>query len=219
MLNTILENMTTSSISICLITSIILGLIIAFIHLKTTKYNKNFIITLSILPLIVSSIIMLVNGNLGTSVAVLGAFSLIKFRSIPGNSREITSIFIAMAIGLAIGMGCIVFAICLTIIISILLLILSNISFGENKNERMLRILIPENLDYTTVFDEIFEKYLTKVDLDKVKTTNMGSIFELTYNVVLKNDDDEKKLIDDIRCLNGNLKILLARPISNALDL
>lgn len=197
---------------ICMLTSIILGVIIAYVHMLTSKYSKNFLITLSILPVIVQVVIMMVNGNLGTSVAVLGAFSLVRFRSVPGNSREIASIFFAMAIGLAVGMGHIMFAIVITILLSIVLVLLSKSSFGEKKFlEKKLKIIIPEDLNYTEVFDDIFEKFLSEFDLVKVKTTNMGSMYELTYNIVIKDKINEKNFIDEIRCRNGNLNVMLCK--------
>ncbi len=195
---------------ICIGVAIILGLLISFIHMKTTEYSKNFVITLAILPLLVQVVMIMVNGNLGTSVAVLGAFSLVRFRSIPGNSREITSVFFAMAIGLALGMGHILFAFTITIIVGIILIILSKTTFGEFKeNNRILKIDIPENLNYIDTFDEILKKYTKEFKICKIKTTNMGSIYELTYKIILKKVNTEKEFIDELRCRNGNLKILL----------
>lgn len=199
---------------ICFSASIILGLVVAFTYMKTGKYSKNFVITLTILPSLVQVVMTMVNGNLGTSVAVLGAFSLVKFRSLPGNSREIASIFLTMAIGLSIGMGQILFATLMTIIICILLIILSLTKFGETKDViKILKITIPENLDYTGVFDEIFNKFTSQIDLEQVKTTNMGSMFELKYRVKLLKDINEKEFIDMLRCRNGNLNISLTNPI------
>lgn len=208
------SELTLTSVLLSVIVSLLLGMFVAYIHMKTTKYTKNFIITLSILPILVQIVMMMVNGNLGTSVAVLGAFSLIRFRSIPGNSREITSIFFAMAIGLATGMGQIILAILLTIMVGMILLILSKTSFGESKEcEQILKITIPENLDYMEVFDDIFEQYTKRANLFHVKTTDMGSLYELSYQVILKDEKAQKQMIDDIRIRNGNLKIILERPL------
>ena len=208
------NTLTIESVLLSIFVSLLLGIAISFLHMKTSRYSKNFVITLAILPTLVELIILMVNGNLGTSVAVLGAFSLIKFRSVPGNSREIMSIFFAMAIGLATGMGQIVLAIVMTIIIGLVIFALSKTNFAEKgKKERILKITIPENLDYTEIFDDIFTKYTTKIDLFHVKTTNMGSMFELSYIVNLKDINDQKKLIDEIRTRNGNLKIILERPL------
>lgn len=208
---------TTTSLSIlqviiCILSSLVLGFLIAFIHKKTSKYSKNFLVTLIILPTLVELVIMMVNGNLGTSVAVLGAFSLIRFRSIPGNSREITSIFFAMAVGLSLGMGHVVFAFIITIIISLVLLLLYKTNYGEKiRQEKLLKVTIPENLDYTSVFDDVFDSYTKSYNLEKVKTTNMGSLFELTYKIILNDGKQEKQFIDELRCRNGNLKIMIER--------
>ena len=205
-------SLSIQSALICMGVSLVLGLMIAVVHMVTTKYSKNFLITLSVLPLMVQVVIMMVNGNLGTSVAVLGAFGLVRFRSAPGNSREIASIFFAMAIGLAVGMGQIVFAVVITVVLSLVLLLLSKSGFGEKKVlEKKLKVLIPEDLNYTDVFDDIFHKFTSSVDLVKVKTTNMGSMYELSYNVVLKNKASEKNFIDEIRCRNGNLNVILSK--------
>lgn len=218
MLESIFTNSTSSveltPILICSLVSIILGLLIAFTHKVTSKYNKNFLVTISILPLLVETVIIMVNGNLGTSVAILGAFSLVRFRSLPGNSKEILSVFFSMTVGLATGMGQLLFAGIITVIGCISLLLLNKVKlFDVNKYDRILKISIPENLDYTKIFDKSFEKYTTKVSLDQVKTTNLGSIFELTYRVTLDKDINEKEFIDDLRIKNGNLKIILTHPL------
>ncbi len=218
MLNSVLSSsgLTLGSLLICSLASIIFGLIIALVHMKTSKYTKNFLITLIILPILVQTVIFMVNGNLGTSIAIVGAFSLVRFRSVAGTSREIVSIFFAMAIGLATGMGQIVFAAIITVLVSLILVILSISKFGEGSNStKKLKITIPDNVDYTEVFDDIFDKYLEKSTLDSVKTVNLGSLFELTYTVNLKNNVNEKKFVDDLRCRNGNLKIILTHPIND----
>lgn len=202
--------------SICVVTSIILGFVVAYLHMKTTRSNQNFINTLVILPVLVTVVILLVNGNLGTSVAVVGAFSLVRFRSIPGNSKEILDVFFAMAIGLAVGTGYIAFAIIFTLITSILSLALYKLKFGINKSKgRILKISIPEDLDYENVFEDIFKKYTDEVVLHQAKTINMGSMFELTYLVNLKSEISQKELIDDIRVKNGNLKVVLTHEIDD----
>lgn len=221
MLTSILNNTTSSieltSILICSLCSIILGFIIAYTHMKTSNYSKNFLITLTVLPIIVQTVIILVNGNLGTSVAILGAFSLVRFRSIPGTSKEILSVFFAMTIGIATGMGQIFFAILITIITTLAIILFSKIKlFDKNQQEKILKITIPENLDYTTVFDDIFQKYLNKATLEATKTTNMGSMFDLSYRVLLKENTNEKELIDEIRTRNGNLKIILTHPLEQS---
>ena len=218
MLNSILSNTTSSveitSILYCSICSILLGIIIALVHKKTSKYSKNFLITLAVLPILVQTVIIMVNGNLGTSVAILGAFGLVRFRSIPGTSKEIISVFFAMTIGLATGMGQLIFAIIVTLTVSLVIYIFSNTKlFDKNTQEKILNITIPENLDYTTIFDDIFKKYLSESVLEQVKTTNMGSMFTLKYHIVLNKKISEKDLIDEIRTKNGNLKITLSHPL------
>lgn len=206
-----------SSILLCSIVSIILGVVIALTHKQTSKYNKNFLVTLSILPLLVQTIIIMVNGNLGTSVAIMGAFSLVRFRSLPGTSKEILSVFFAMTVGLATGMGHLVFAIIITIIGSLAIFILSKVAlFNNNKKEKILKIMIPENLDYTNVFDDIFETYTEKVELEQVKTTNMGSMFDLSYRIILNENVNEKAFLDDLRVKNGNLKVMISHPIEES---
>lgn len=210
----ITESLSISSVLLCFLISILLGLVVAITHMKTGKYSKNFVVTLTILPSLVQVVMMMVNGNLGTSVAVLGAFSLIRFRSLPDNSREIASIFLSMAIGLSIGMGQILFACLITVIICLVIIILMYTKFGETKDvSKILKITIPENLNYVGAFDEIFSKFTKEINLEQVKTTNMGSMFELKYKVRLLKDINEKDFIDALRCRNGNLCISLTNSI------
>lgn len=197
--------------------ALILGLIIACIYMLNDNYTKNFVITLSLLPALVGIVIMLVNGELGTSVAILGSFSLVRFRSLPGSSKEIAFIFFAMAVGLATGMGFIVFAAIITVMIGLVFTLLNKLNFGgSTKSEKKeLRITIPEDLDYTGIFDDLFEEYTSFHDLHRVKTTNMGSMFELFYSIKLKDATKEKAFIDDLRCRNGNLTIILNKAERN----
>ena len=214
MFNSIIgNNLTIINFGICMLVAIVLGIVSALTHMYTARSNKNFVTTLAVVPILVSLVILLVNGNLGTSVAVLGAFSLIRFRSVPGNSREIIAIFFSMAIGLAIGTGYIAFAAIFTIIVAIFMILLYKFNFGESEKEMVLTILIPEELDYTNVFDEIFENYLKNYSLVNAKTTNMGSLFTLKYIIEPKNNINEKEFIDKIRVKNGNLKVALSHPI------
>ena len=203
-------NVSFSNMVLYITVSIVLGIIISVVHMFTTKYTKNFVITVALLPLLVQMIIFMVDGNLGTSVAVLGAFSLVRFRSIPGNSREITTIFFAMVVGLAIGIGQILFACVLVVLVSLLLIILSKSRFGNGKNERKkLKIVIPENLNYTDVFNDVLSKYTSFFNLEKVKTTNLGTMFELTYDIDFDKSMNEKEFIDEIRKRNGNLTVAI----------
>ena len=204
--------LSVSTSLICMGASLVLGLAITLVHMWTSKYSKSFVISLAILPALVQVVMMMVNGNLGTSVAILGAFGLIRFRSMPGTAKEIVSVFFAMAIGLATGMGHVLFATYVTAIISILIVILSKTKFGEkNNDEKRLKIVLPEELDYNEIFKDIFENYTKSCRTEKVKTINMGSMYELTYNVVLKDQSKEKEFIDNLRVRNGNLAISMQR--------
>ncbi|OOB77399.1 MAG: DUF4956 domain-containing protein [Epulopiscium sp. Nuni2H_MBin003] len=205
-------NVSISNFLICMATAFIVGLILAKMHCYKTKGSKGFIVTLVIIPIVVTMIIIMVNGNIGTGVAVAGAFSLIRFRSVPGTAKEIGSIFIAMGAGITIGMGYIGFAILFTIIACTITHVLSIVDFGKQANdERILTISIPESLNYVDGFDDIFNKYTKKFELITVKSTNMGSTFKLTYEIELKNKQEEKQFVDDLRCRNGNLDILITR--------
>lgn len=197
---------------ICTAVSLVLGLWISFIYQKQGNASKNFTVTLAMMPALVQLVIMMVNGNLGTGVAVLGTFSLVRFRSVPGSSREIIAIFFAMAIGLATGTGYLSFACFIAFVIGGVSLVLSKCNMGNGKPlERDLRITIPENLDYTEVFDNIFEVYLKHAELIRVKTINLGSMFEIYYHITMKDLSQEKKMIDDLRCRNGNLCVIVAK--------
>ncbi|MCR5816683.1 MAG: DUF4956 domain-containing protein [Ruminococcus sp.] len=205
-------NLTGGDFVICTLTAVALGVIIAAAFRFRHKMTKGFTVTLALLPAVVELVIMLVNGNLGTGIAVMGAFSLVRFRSVPGSAKDICAIFIAMAAGLAAATGYIAVAFVFTIFICLLNVLYTMIPFDKNaSDEKVLKVTIPEGLDYTNVFDDLFEKYLTSVSLDSVKTTNMGSLFKLDYTIKAKSLEDEKKLIDEIRERNGNLEISLLR--------
>ena len=216
MFESILSN-TAGTLSIvsaleCMGVSLILGFVIALVHMKTSKHSKNFVISLVVLPLLVQVVMMMVNGNLGTSVAILGAFGLIRFRSQPGTAKEIVSIFFAMAVGLACGMGHIVFAAVVTVIVSLILVILSKINFGkQNDLDRKLKIVIPEDVDYTEVFSGILDKYTKVSNLEKARSINMGSMYELSYDIKLKDKINEKEFLDEIRIRNSNLNVSLQK--------
>ena len=215
MFSSILDSgVTPISFFICIGVAFVLGVIVALVHKKTSPASSGFVTTLAILPMLVAMAITLVNGNIGAGVATVGIFSLVRFRSIPGNSRSILSVFFAMAIGLAVGTGYVTFAALFTIIVSVIIVLLKLINFGEAKHQRkILTILVPEDLDYTEMFDDIFGKYTKKHLLKKSKTTNMGSLFELTYDIEEKPKINEKEFIDKIRIKNGNLKVTLSHPI------
>jgi hypothetical protein len=209
MLNSILTGtFTIQTYIVCMLSSLLLGAVLAWLHSLYNSSSKGFVITIALLPAIVQMVIMLVNGNLGTGVAVMGAFSLVRFRSVPGNAKEINSIFIAMAIGLATGMGYLAIAGLFVVIVGGVSILYNVLSFGEPKHrEKELKITIPEGLDYTGIFDDLFEKYTLKNELVKVKTANMGSLYKLDYRIKLKNQAEEKLFIDELRCRNGNLEI------------
>ncbi len=221
MVTSILQNeMTTQSLLICVGVALMLGLLISVVYMLSGTYTKSYVVSLVVLPVIVQTVIMLVNGNLGVGIAVMGAFNLVRFRSIPGNSREITGIFFAMIIGLATGMGYVFYAVLIGIIVSVFMVIMGKTKFGEDHTgKKVLRILIPEDLDYTTVFDEVLDKYTSYCQLEQVRTTNLGSMFDIYYTVVLKDNKEEKKFLDDLRCRNGNLSITLSRPVSTKVEL
>ena len=195
--------------------SLVIGIFIAFMYTIKNNYSKSYIITLALLPAIVQVVIMLVNGNIGAGVAVAGAFSLVRFRSAPGSGKEITSIFLAMAVGLATGMGYIGIAVMFAVIITLANLILSNSRFGENATEeKTLKIEVPESLDFEGIFDDIFEKYTMKAELQEIKTSGMGSLYKLNYKVIMREKASTKGMIDEIRQRNGNLEISCSRPIA-----
>lgn len=202
-----------SSLLICIAASLLLGLLVAAIHMIRNVYTKNFVITLAVLPILVQSVIMLVNGNLGTGVAILGAFSLIRFRSVPGGSREITSVFWSMGIGLATGMGYVGYVVIFSIIVALFLTLLYTVPFGDRQatSERELKVTIPEDLDYPQLFDDLFEKYTHSAKLTSVRTTTMGSLYELRYQLLLKDQAQEKQIIDEVRVRNGNLPVVLGK--------
>lgn len=203
-----------SDFLICIGVSFIIGLILAGAYMFRTRYTKSFVVTLAMLPAIVCVVIMMVNGNVGTGVAVAGAFSLVRFRSVPGTAKEIGALFMAMGAGLITGMGYLGFAVVFAVILAVITILLGFVDFGARKNAaryKTLRITIPEDLDYTGVFDEIFEEYAEKYELAQVRTTNMGSLFRLTYDMVMKSGANEKEFIDKLRCRNGNLEIAISR--------
>lgn len=205
------SSVTAKEFLICTIISIVLGIVIAFLHSFKNEYSGAMFLTLAILPAVVQTIIMLVNGNIGTGIAVMGAFSLIRFRSQPGNSREIASIFLATTVGLAMAMGYVGISVVLIVIVGIVTIVVLCLGIGQKGTEKHLRVTIPENLDYEGLFDDIFEAYTTTSVLNKVKTVNMGSLYELDYFITMKKDVSEKAFIDEIRCRNGNLNIILGR--------
>ena len=203
---------------LCLGCSLVLGLVMALAYMYRTRYTKSFVVTLALLPAVVCIVIMMVNGNIGAGVAVAGAFSLVRFRSVPGTAKEICTLFLAMGAGLVAGMGYLGFATLFTVVMCIIFLLYNHLDFGAKKNAatyKTLTIVIPEDLDYTGVFDDVFERYTTSFDLVRVKSTNMGSMFRLTYIVSLKDPAKEHEFIDRIRERNGNLEISVSTQASS----
>ena len=199
---------------LCLGASLIIGILMAFAYMYRTRYTKSFVVTLALLPAVVCVVIMMVNGNVGTGVAVAGAFSLVRFRSVPGTAKEICTLFLAMGAGLIAGMGYLGFAVLFTVVMCIMFVLYNRLDFGTKKNSatyKTFTITIPEDLDYSGIFDDIFSEFTTSHDLVRVKSTNMGSMFKLTYNVMLRDVTREKEMIDKIRCRNGNLEIAVSK--------
>lgn len=214
------ESITISNFMISMGVAILIGIFMAKMFMYKSKCSKGFVSTLALLPVGIAMVIIMVNGNIGAGVAVAGAFSLVRFRSVPGTAREIGAVFTAMGAGLTIGMGYVAYAAVFTVISCVFALILDIVNFGENKEEtKILRITIPESLNYTDVFDDLFEKYTDRSELNSVKTTNMGSLFKLTYEIEMKNISKEKEFIDDIRCRNGNLDIVITKPDTSGIGL
>ena len=206
---------------LCLGVSLVLGLIMAAAYMWRNEYTKSFLVTLALLPAVVCVVIMMVNGNIGAGVAVAGAFSLVRFRSAPGSAKEIVTIFLAMGAGLIAGMGYLGFAALFTVIMCVMFLFYNALA-GNARSEavnKTIKITIPEDLDYSGAFDDIFTEYTKKNELVKVKTTNMGSMFRLTYNVTLKDATKEKEMIDRIRERNGNLEIMVSKQENRVAEL
>ena len=199
---------------LCLGVALVIGILMAFAYMYRTRYTKSFVVTLALLPAVVCVVIMMVNGNVGTGVAVAGAFSLVRFRSVPGTAKEICTLFLAMGAGLIAGMGYLGFALLFTAVMCIMFVLYNRLDFGTKKNAATFKtftITIPEDLDYSGIFDDIFSEFTTSHDLVRVKSTNMGSMFKLTYNVMLRDVTREKEMIDKIRQRNGNLEIAVSK--------
>jgi uncharacterized membrane protein YhiD involved in acid resistance len=206
-----------TSMLVCTAVALVIGAVIALVFCSKRE-SKSFAVTLALLPAIVQMVIMLVNGNIGTGVAVMGAFNLVRFRSAPGNAKEICAIFLAMAVGLACGTEHLTAAIVFTLIICLVNLVYEKCGFGKESGEKRLKITIPESLDYSEVFNDIFEKYASTFTLEQVKTANMGSLYKLEYTIILNNPKQEKAMIDELRERNGNLEIVCGRPVNKSAD-
>ena len=205
---------TVNEFLMCIACSLVIGIILALGYMYHARYSKSYIITLAVLPAVVCVVIMMVNGNIGTGLAVAGAFSLVRFRSVPGSAKEITMLFLAMGTGLLTGMGYIGFGFVFAVIMSVVMFLYNRLDFGVQKHAqryKTIRITIPEDLDYSNVFDKVFEVYTDAYELVRVKSFNMGSMFRITYNLTMKKDANEKEMLDMLRCRNGNLEITISK--------
>ena len=203
-------------------TALLLGALIAFLYTVRADYTKSFVVTLALLPVMVCTVVLMVSGSLGASLAVAGTFSLVRFRSAPGSAREIAAVFLSMATGLACGMGYPGLAAVFAVTVSLVYLLYNVSSFGEKRGgdlRKTLQITVPEDLEYAGVFDDLFAEYTTQARLTRVKTTNLGSLNRLTYSVTLRREGCEKALIDALRCRNGNLEISLSERASEGGEL
>lgn len=229
-METLFENMNTlnqtditlGDFTLTIVAALVLGAILALTYKYKSNPTKSFVVTLAILPAVVSVVILMVSGSLGAGVAVAGTFSLVRFRSAPGTAKEIGAIFMSMAVGLACGMGFMGAAVVFTVIMCIVVLIYEAVGFGNTNHSELnktLNITVPEDLDYGEIFDEIWERYTKKVEMLKVKTTNLGSLNKITYNITLKEKGIEKSLIDDLRTRNGNLEISMSNQATEVMEL
>ena len=219
MLNSVLSTeITLVSFLICIFSSIVLGVLAALVFNAGSNHSGSWTQSIAMLPSVVTLVIMLVNGNIGAGLAVAGTFAMVRFRSAVGSAKEITGLFYSVAIGLACGMGYVGFAAIFFVIIALFEFCLKKSNFGDAYSSySKLKITIPENMDYDGLFDDLFEKYTKHHELQKVKTTNMGTLFELTYQVQLKDSHSGKQFIDELRCRNGNLGIMFSRELEKEL--
>ena len=220
MLNTLFSSIivsgtvTPASFFLATLVSLALGLAISLCFHLSKQSSQSFAITLALLPVIVEVVIMMVNGNIGAGVAVAGAFSLVRFRSAQGTGQEITMVFLAMAAGLATGMGYLLIAVVFTAIVLGSYVLLQKAGFGSgNAKERTLKVTVPETLDFEGIFDDIFAKYTAGAELLDVRTAGMGSIYRLSYRIVMRDGLSVKRMIDEMRTRNGNLEIACSREV------
>ncbi len=214
MLINLFENsITITGLIICLAAALALGILTSLVFLFRSNHSSSFALALALLPMVVALVILLVNGNIGTGVAVAGAFALVRFRSVPGTAREISGIFVSVAIGLALGLGYIGIAALFFVVAALATIILTASHFGGTDGvEKQVRITLPEDLNYDGLFDEVFDRFTTEHELQKIRTTNMGTLYELTYSATFKENQVSKEFIDEIRTRNGNLNIMVGAP-------
>ncbi|MBQ9121698.1 MAG: DUF4956 domain-containing protein [Clostridia bacterium] len=222
-MNDMFQSITTGTFTIgiylaCMAVALVCGGIAAFAASFRSHTSKSFIVSLILMPAIVQTVIMMVNGNIGTGVAVMGAFSLVRFRSVPGKAKDIVAIFLAMTSGLACSSGYLTVALLFTVLVAAVMILATYIP-TKSEREVELRITIPESLNYTDAFKDVFQKYTRSSRMIGIKTTAMGSLFKLTYRIELKDRRTEKDFIDELRCRNGNLEIAISESLSANEDL
>ena len=214
------EDLTLTVFLMSTLASLGFGVCVAFIYAFRNRYSKTMALSLVVMPAIVQIVIMMVSGNIGAGVAVAGAFNLVRFRSVPGNAKDIGYIFFAMVIGFITGMGFLLYAFLFMLIMSVVFLAATQIFLaGDEETARILRIIIPENMSFDGLFDDVLEKFTIEASLDRVRMTNMGSLYELTYMIRMKNSGDTKEFLDELRCRNGNLNIFLSRKLIDSDEL
>ncbi len=201
----------------CLAAALICGVITCFAASYRTNATKSYRTSLILIPMIVTTVILMVNGSIGTGIAVAGTFSLVKFRSIPGDAKQIVSIFLAVASGLACACGYVALAVLFTLIVAAVMCLIAKVPMADDRM-LMLQVLVPENLNYMTDFNDLFEKYTKKHGLSKVRTTQMGSLYKLCYGIEMKDGSKIKEFMDDIRCRNGNLEVMICSLTDGAED-
>lgn len=200
---------------ICMLVAVVLGILVGGIYFLVSKKelrSMSFFLSLVILPAVVCLVIMLIGSNVARAFSVAGIFTLVRFRSVPGDGKDISLVFMAMGAGIAAGLGYLTIGLVSIAVLAVVTVLVN--MFGNKvlaKEYKQLRILIPEDMDYQNVFEDIFTTYTTKASLTRIKTTNMGTMYELTYHVLMKNDANEKKFMDEIRTRNGNLTIILSK--------
>ena len=202
------SSFTLTSFLVCLAAALVCGLITCFAASYRTDATKSYRTSLLLIPMIVTTVILMVNGSIGTGIAVAGTFSLVKFRSIPGDAKQIVSIFLAVASGLACACGYVALAILFTIIVAAVMCIIAAVPMADDR-KLMLQVLVPENLNYMTEFNDLFSKYTKRHGLSKVKTTQMGSLYKLYYSIEMNDGSQIKEFMDEIRCRNGNLEVMV----------
>lgn len=205
---------------ITMIVSFVLGGIISITYMKTCNksgYSQNFALTLILVPTVIAVIILLIGSNVARAFSLAGAFSIIRFRSAPGDPKDISYVLFTMAAGLACGVGFFGYAVLFTVFLCLLMFTLNIFNFGAKKiSQKLLKITIPEDLDYEGAFDEVFTQYTTGFELRKIRTTDLGSLYELVYTVTMNNSTNQKEFIDALRCRNGNLNITLVMTADTA---